>query len=140
MDLVPTIPISSTLVPRKNGKVVKQLDQFMYLGESFKAILKEHDFDPTYYDEAMSNMDAHLWQKAMEAKLESMNSNQARLVAKGYSQKPSFDYDETFVLVAMLKSNRILLSIVAHLDYEIWKMDVKTRFLNDNLDESIYMM
>ena len=65
MDLVPTIPISSTLVPRKNGKVVKQLDQFMYLGESFKAILKEHDFDPTYYDEAMSNMDAHLWQKAM---------------------------------------------------------------------------
>ena len=64
----------------------------------------------------------------------------ARLVAKGYSQKPSFDYDETFVLVAMLKSNRILLSIVAHLDYEIWKMDVKTRFLNDNLDESIYMM
>ena len=76
MDLVPTIPISSTLVPRKNGKVVKQLDQFMYLGESFKAILKEHDFDPTYYDEAMSNMDAHLWQKAMEAKLESMNSNQ----------------------------------------------------------------
>ena len=65
MDLVPTIPISSTLVPRHSGKVVKQLYQFMYLGESFKAILKEHDIDPTYYDEATSNMDADLWQKAM---------------------------------------------------------------------------
>ena len=64
----------------------------------------------------------------------------ARLVVKGYSQKLGFDYDETFSSIAMLKSIRILLSIAAHLDYEIWKMDVKTRFLNDNLDESIYMM
>ena len=40
----------------------------------------------------------------------------------------------------MLKSIRILLSIVAALDYEIWKMDVKTAFLNGYLDESIYMM
>ena len=40
----------------------------------------------------------------------------------------------------MLKSIRILLSIAAALDYEIWKMDVKTAFLNGYLDESIYMM
>ena len=45
-----------------------------------------------------------------------------------------------FFLVAMLKSIRILLSIVAHYDYEIWQMDVKIAFLNDNLDEEIYMM
>ena len=40
----------------------------------------------------------------------------------------------------MLKSIRILLSIAAHYDYEIWQMDVKTVFLNDNLEEEIYMM
>ena len=40
----------------------------------------------------------------------------------------------------MLKSIRILLSIVAHYDYEIWQMDVKTAFLNANLEEEIYMM
>ena len=39
----------------------------------------------------------------------------------------------------MLKSIRILLSIAAALDYEIWQMDVKTAFLNGNLDERIYM-
>ena len=40
----------------------------------------------------------------------------------------------------MLKSVRILLSIFAHYDYEIWQMDVKTAFLNGNLEEEIYMM
>ena len=64
----------------------------------------------------------------------------ARLVAKGYTQKEGFDYKETFSSVAMIKSIRILLSIVAHMDYEIWQMDVKTTFLNRGLDETIYMV
>ena len=40
----------------------------------------------------------------------------------------------------MLKSIRILLSIAAHYDQEIWQMDVKIAFLNGNLEEEIYMM
>ena len=64
----------------------------------------------------------------------------ARLAAKGYTQKEGIDYDETFSPVAMLKSIRILFSIATHYDYEIWQMDVKTAFLNGNLEEEIYMM
>src|ERR1041384_994474 len=50
------------------------------------------------------------------------------------------DYDETFSPVAMLKFVRILLAIPAYFDYEIWQMDVKTAFLNGNLEENVYMI
>ena len=64
----------------------------------------------------------------------------ARLVAKGYTKKEDFDYKETFSPVAMIKSIRNLLSIAAHMNYEIWQMDAKIAFLNESLDETIYMV
>ena len=45
-----------------------------------------------------------------------------------------------FSSVAMLKSSQIMLAIAAHLDYEIWQMDVKTAFLNGELTEEVYMI
>ena len=48
-----------------------------------------------------------------------VSTYKARLVAKGCSQKYGIDYDETFSPVAMLKSFRIILAIVAYYDYEI---------------------
>ena len=42
-----------------------------------------------------------------------------RLMAKEYTQKEVIDYKETFSPVVMLKSIRILLSIVVHYNYEI---------------------
>src|SRR3954468_20991041 len=64
----------------------------------------------------------------------------ARLVAKGFRQVQGVDYDETFSPVAMLKSVRIMLAIAAYFDYEIWQMDVKTAFLNGNIEEELYMI
>ena len=40
-----------------------------------------------------------------------------RLVAKGYTQKKWVDFEETFLPVAMFKSIKILLSIVAYFDH-----------------------
>ena len=53
-----------------------------------------------------------------------METFKARLVAKWYTQKEGIDYEETFLVVVMLKSIRILLSIATHMDYEVWQMDV----------------
>ena len=45
----------------------------------------------------------------------------ARIVAKGFWQVQGVDYDESFSLVSMLKSVRIMLAIATF--YEIWQMD-----------------
>nr|GEV88130.1 retrotransposon protein, putative, Ty1-copia subclass [Tanacetum cinerariifolium] len=42
--------------------------------------------------------------------------------------------------VADIRAIRILIAIATFYDYEIWQMDVKTAFLNDYLDEDIYMV
>ncbi|KAL0286626.1 UNVERIFIED_CONTAM: Retrovirus-related Pol polyprotein from transposon TNT 1-94 [Sesamum radiatum] len=62
-----------------------------------------------------------------------------RLVAKGYTQRPGVDFEETYSPVAMAKSIRILLAIAAWYDYEIWQMDVKMAFLNGYVEEDIFM-
>src|SRR6266540_2468335 len=66
--------------------------------------------------------------------------HKVRLVAKGFRQIHGVDYDETFSPVVMLKSIQITLKIAIYFDYEIWKMVVKTAFLNGNLDEEVYMI
>ncbi|GJT54542.1 retrotransposon protein, putative, ty1-copia subclass [Tanacetum coccineum] len=62
----------------------------------------------------------------------------ARLVAKDFTQ--TVDYEETFSPVADIRAIRILIAIVVFYDYEIWKMDVKTAFLNGHLSEEVYMV
>lgn len=60
-------------------------------------------------------------------------------VAKGFKKFHGIDYDETFSPLAMLKSIRILLEIASFYDYDIWKMDIKTYFLNEFLKQDVYM-
>jgi len=64
----------------------------------------------------------------------------ARLVAKGFSQKKGIDYKETFSPVSSKDSFRTIMTLVAHYDLELHQMDVKTAFLNGDIEETIYMM
>lgn len=63
----------------------------------------------------------------------------ARLVAQGYSQKPGVDYDEVFSPVAKYSSIRTVLAIANQLDLNLHQMDVKTAFLNGDLEEEIFV-
>ena len=60
------------------------------------------------------------------------------LSQKGFRQVQGVDYNESFSLVSMLKSVRIMLAIATF--YEIWQMDNKTAILNGFLKEELYMM
>ncbi|KAL9273839.1 Retrovirus-related Pol polyprotein from transposon TNT 1-94-like protein, partial [Drosera capensis] len=63
----------------------------------------------------------------------------ARLVAKGYTQKEGIDFKETFSPVSSKDSFRIIMALVAHFDLKLHQMDVKTAFLNGDIEETIYM-
>jgi hypothetical protein len=63
----------------------------------------------------------------------------AWLVAKGFTQSKRINYTETFSTVSSKDSFRIIMVLVPHCDLELHQMDVKTTFLNGNLQENVYM-
>ena len=69
-----------------------------------------------------------------------MERYKACLVAKSFTQKEGIDYKETFSPVSTKDSFRTIMSLVAHFDLELHQMDVKTVFLNNDIEETIYMV
>ena len=63
----------------------------------------------------------------------------ARFVAKGFQQVYGRDFFETHSPVAKMKSIKLILSLVAQLDLELYQIDFDTAFLNANVEEDIYM-
>lgn len=64
---------------------------------------------------------------------------EARLVAKGYSQRRGIVYDEIFSPVVRLNRIRLMLSLLAKFDLEIMHFNARTAFLYGTLTEEVYM-
>jgi hypothetical protein len=65
--------------------------------------------------------------------------HKARLVAKGTAQKAGIDYDEVYAPVARLDSVRLLLALAAQEGSHVHHLDVKSAFLNGDLQEEVYV-
>lgn len=63
----------------------------------------------------------------------------ARLVVKGFRQRESIDYFDTYSLVTRITPTGVLITLATVYGLEIHQMDVKTTFLNGDLEEEIYM-
>ena len=70
---------------------------------------------------------------------EIVTKNKARLVAKGYSQQEGIYYDETYAPVARLEEIMMFLVFAAHSNFKVYQMDVKSAFLNGELEEEVYV-
>ena len=69
----------------------------------------------------------------------SIDKYKARLVAKGFNQREGVDYFDTYAPVTRITSIRLLIAFAALRGLTIHQMDVKTAFLNGELEEEIYM-
>nr|KAJ0197644.1 hypothetical protein LSAT_V11C700377180 [Lactuca sativa] len=63
----------------------------------------------------------------------------ARFVIEGFRQKEGIDFFDTYAPVARISTIRLLLALAVIHNLVIHQMDVKTAFLNGDLDEEIYM-
>ena len=59
--------------------------------------------------------------------------HKARFVGKGYVQRKQVDFEEVFVPMARLDTVKLILSIAAQ------HLNVKSRFLNGDLQEEVYV-
>jgi hypothetical protein len=69
----------------------------------------------------------------------SIQTFKARLVAKSFKQKEGIDYFDTYAPVARITSICILMALASIYDLYVHQIDVKTAFLNGDLDEEVYM-
>jgi hypothetical protein len=70
----------------------------------------------------------------------SIDKYKVRLVAKRFIQKQNVDYFDTFSLVTRISSICILIALASIHNLFIHQMDVKTVFLNGDLEEEINML
>jgi hypothetical protein len=65
--------------------------------------------------------------------------NKARLVAKGYSQVEGLDFRETFAPIVRLEAIQLLLAYSSLYYIKLYQMNVKSDFLNDEINELVYV-
>ena len=77
--------------------------------------------------------------KTKNDSLGNIERHKPRFVAKGFIQREGIHYTKTFSPISKKDSLRIIMTLVAHFDFDLHQMDVKTTFFNGNLEEEVYM-
>ncbi|GJT47957.1 zinc finger, CCHC-type containing protein [Tanacetum coccineum] len=100
--------------------------------------------DPKTFDEAMKSQDVVFWKEAaiFKRKLKvdgTYEKFKARLVIQGFRQKSGINYFDTYAPMACISTIRLLLAMVSIHNLIIHQMDIKTTFLNGELDGDFYM-
>lgn len=68
-----------------------------------------------------------------------LEKRKARIVAKGFSQRPGIDFSDTFAPVARLASLRMLIALSAQQEMSLSQLDIASAYLHGILDVDVYM-
>nr|GEZ35137.1 retrotransposon protein, putative, Ty1-copia subclass [Tanacetum cinerariifolium] len=129
------------------------------------ALLNVED-EPKTYKEAITSRNSTVWKEVINDEMDSLVFNntpgskaigcrwvfrikyhidgsiqtfKARLVIQGFSQRQRVDYFDKYAPTARITSIRVLFALTSIYNFPIHQMDVKTAFLNEDLDEEVYM-
>jgi hypothetical protein len=130
--------------------------------------LHSHALPPRTVVEALSRLDAARWQAAIDEELASCRAfgvweecelpagkqalpsrfvlerkqdgrYKARLVAGGHRQQYGLDFEDMFAPVCSYRTMRMILAVSAHENLVLRQFDVRTAFLNGELEEEVYV-
>jgi hypothetical protein len=65
--------------------------------------------------------------------------NKARLVCKGYAQIEGINFEETFSPVSIMEAICLILAYACSKNIKVYHMDIKSSFLNGELEEEVYI-
>ena len=68
-----------------------------------------------------------------------LDKRKARIIARGFLQRPGIDFTETFISVARISSIRTIMALSAEQGMKIKQFDVTTAYLNGELEDEICM-
>ncbi|CAH2088806.1 unnamed protein product [Euphydryas editha] len=130
-------------VNKREARITRKPERYGYANACTTSI---GDVGMTYA-EAISGPENQQWLQAMADELQSFKDNQVWellilqiiLVAKGFTQKPGVDYQETFSPVIRHSTLRLLFALSVQYGMNITHLDVTTAFLNSQLKENIFM-
>nr|GEW47634.1 retrotransposon protein, putative, Ty1-copia subclass [Tanacetum cinerariifolium] len=111
---------------------------------------EEDTHEPLTYQEAVAYEDNHQteqklvtykWLLKIKEGIEGVQKPRykVRLVARGFTQRASIDYNKVFSPVVRHTSIQVILALTACKDFKLEQLDVKTAFLHGNLEEVVYM-
>jgi hypothetical protein len=107
--------------------------------EEYETILKNDVWEVVPRPQGKSIVTSKWIYKIKHAANGSVEKFKARFVARGFSQKEGIDYDEIFAPVARYTSIKIIISLALVFNWKLHQMDVKTTFLNSEVEQEVYI-
>jgi hypothetical protein len=101
--------------------------------------LKNDVWDIVFRPEGKSVVTSKWIYKIKHATDGSFEKYKAIFVARGFSQVEGLDYDDTFAPVTRYTSIRTIIALAASMGWKLHQMDVKTTFLNGEIEEEVYI-
>jgi hypothetical protein len=109
------------------------------MNEEYDSILKNDVWTVVPRPHGKSVVTSKWLYKIKHAADGSIEKYKARFVVRGFSQKEGIDYDEIFAPVARYTSIRIIISLATVFGWKLHQMDVKTAFLNGEVEQEVYI-